>query len=66
MRVMVNGEGRDVQTNLLLSELLRTLEMDKPYVAVSVNMNCIPKLEYANLELKENDEVEILVPYQGG
>ncbi|MCB0418799.1 MAG: sulfur carrier protein ThiS [Bdellovibrionaceae bacterium] len=66
MRVNVNGEVQTVKDRVSVQELLSDLKMDKPYVAVSVNMSCIPKFQYKDFELHENDEIEILVPYQGG
>ncbi|MCB0404282.1 MAG: sulfur carrier protein ThiS [Bdellovibrionales bacterium] len=66
MRVVVNGEPREAPPHVSLLDLLRTLDMEKPYIAVCVNMSCVPKFQFESFELQENDEIEILVPYQGG
>jgi len=63
---MVNGEIKPLEEKNL-SEALRAwgYAIDLP-MAIAVNYSVIPNSSYAELELKPNDVIEILMPMQGG
>lgn len=65
MNLVVNGKRQqlDVKT---LHEALEKLGYTQSFMAVAHNMRCIPKGEYATILLNENDEIEILIPQEGG
>jgi sulfur carrier protein len=64
MKLTVNGEEREFAGETL-SDLLASLEIEQVRVAVEVNLDIIPKVEYDNTALREGDNVEI-VQFVGG
>jgi len=65
VRVSVNGQWRDVSPETRVADLLRTLGISTPRVAVEYNREILPKLRYGETVLGEGDEVEI-VQFVGG
>lgn len=65
MLLKINGveQTLDVTT---LGEVLKALDVQQKYVAIALNGACIPKVAFASTTLRERDEIEILVPMQGG
>ena len=68
MKIHVNGEAKTVHPNLNVHELLIALEMNplQSGIAVAVDREVIPKMEWQATELRENSEVEIIRAVQGG
>lgn len=65
MRLMVNGEQRDVAATRV-DALLGELEFEGTHFAIAVNYDVVPRTHWAETELAEGDTVEILTPRQGG
>ena len=65
MRVIVNLKDHDVPSGCKLSDAVALLNAKPPY-AVAVNLNFIPKTKYAEHQLHENDQIEIIAPVTGG
>ena len=67
MNVVVNGENKALLQNRILSNALVAwgYHLDMP-IAIAVNYTVIPKSSYPDVELKEHDIIEILMPMQGG
>lgn len=65
MRVMVNGEHRDVAASDIAA-LLRELDYAGDHYAVALNFDVLPKGRWAETALKNGDEIEIITPRQGG
>lgn len=68
MKIRVNGKEKAVRPNLNVHDLLSALEMDPTQsgIAVAVDREVIPKMEWHATELRENSEVEIIRAVQGG
>ncbi len=68
MKIRVNGEEKAVRPNLNVHDLLSALAMDPTQsgIAVAVDREVIPKMEWQATELRENSEVEIIRAVQGG
>ena len=68
MKIRVNGKEKTVHPNLNVHDLLSALEMDPTQsgIAVAVDREVIPKMEWQATELRENSEVEIIRAVQGG
>lgn len=65
MQIVVNGEMKSIRaTNV--DELLSELGYERESVAVASDGSFLPKGQYKMLLLKENMELEVLVPMQGG
>jgi len=64
MRIHINGELREVSQKTILG-LLESLGIDPKRVAVELNMNILPKAEYAEKTIADDDSIEI-VHFVGG
>jgi len=65
IRVSVNGESREVSAETRVADLLRTLGISTPRVAVEYNREILPKPRYGETVLREGDLLEI-VQFVGG
>ena len=65
MRVIVNQQVRELAPASKVSDLLTVLDAKPPY-AVAVNLQFVPKSQYAEYVLQDNDSVEIISPVTGG
>ena len=65
MRVMVNGEPRDIQSPDVAA-LLGELDFAGTHCAVAINYDVVPRSQWGDTALKAGDEIEIITPRQGG
>ena len=65
MVLTVNGEAREVNATRV-DALLGELGYQGAFFAVAVNQAVVRRAGWAEAELAEGDEVEILTPRQGG
>lgn len=65
MRVQLNGEPYDGPDAMTVAGLLERLEIESTRVAVELNLDILPKDEYAATTLKEGDRLEV-VHFVGG
>ena len=64
MLIHLNGETREISRTTVL-ELLESLGIDPKRVAVELNMEILPKAEYAEKTIADDDRIEI-VHFVGG
>ena len=64
MLIFVNGEAQTIDPTTLLG-YLEAIAIDPRRVAVELNMDILPKGEYAVTNLKDGDRIEI-VHFVGG
>jgi len=65
MLIRVNGKERDVAA-VTLESLLRELDYTEAMVATAVNQTFVRRDQRSATPLRTGDQVEILVPRQGG
>ncbi len=65
MKVVVNGEEKEIPEGLTVEDLLNKLNIGKERVAVELNLDIVPKSRFADVVLKNGDRVEI-VSFVGG
>lgn len=65
MRIRLNGESYEGPEAMTVAELLERLDLEQPRVAVELNLDILPKDEYAATRLKPGDQVEV-VHFVGG
>ena len=65
MRVIVNGEAREINSSRI-DALLGELEYEGTHFAIALNYDVVPKGRWAETPLKAGDEIEIITPRQGG
>jgi len=64
MQIQLNGESRNIAATTVLG-LLESLGIDPKRVAVELNMDILPKTEYAEKTIADGDKIEI-VHFVGG
>ncbi|MEN9226604.1 MAG: sulfur carrier protein ThiS [Thermostichus sp. HHBFW_bins_43] len=65
MRVLINQEPHELPEGTTLADAVLTVGANGPY-AVAVNLNFVPRTQYAQTLLQEGDHVEIITPAAGG
>jgi sulfur carrier protein len=65
MRVMINGEQREIRS-MRVDALLSELEYEGTHFAIALNFDVLPKSRWAETPLRAGDEIEIITPRQGG
>ena len=65
MRLVVNGEERQVEANTTVEALLASLGLAGALVAVERNEEVVPRAQHARTQLAEGDRVEV-VHFAGG
>ena len=65
MKLRVNGEVKEFQNTLKLSELLNSLNLKPSGIAIELNKEVVLKEKWQNVLLSEGDAVEI-VHFVGG
>jgi thiamine biosynthesis protein ThiS len=66
LRVTVNGESRTVPAGASVADLLESLGVATPRVAVERNRDIVPKAEYPATTLAEGDVFEVVELVGGG
>jgi sulfur carrier protein len=66
MILVINGEKREIKEGANILEVIDSLENKTEFFAVALNKNFIPKTQYAKVNLKENDQLEVVTPHPGG
>ena len=65
MKVIINGEEREVSPDVTVSGLLREIGTEETRVAVEVNLEVVPRQEYSRTRVREGDSIEV-VSFVGG
>lgn len=66
MKIVVNGEERDFDGPLSVADLLETLGLHAPKIAVERNLEIVPRSHYAQTALEDGDRLEIVHFIGGG
>ena len=66
MNISINKEMISLPEKTTITGLLEKLDIERKYIAVEINMAIIPKSEFDQYQLKENDRVEIIRAVGGG
>ncbi len=65
MRVMVNGDARELRDGVTVDELVHSLGLGARRVAVEINLDVVPRNEFPQRALRDGDVVEV-VQFVGG
>ena len=66
VKLLVNGEARDVPDGLTVSKLLEILGTESSLVAVEVNTEVVRRARHAEAALRDGDRVEVVTFVGGG
>ena len=66
MQITVNGENKEFPPGTSVSALLKSFDIDERYVAVELNRKIVPRVQFSEKLLMENDTLEIVTFVGGG
>jgi thiamine biosynthesis protein ThiS len=66
MRVVVNGQPRELPDRATVADLLRAMEVNLRHVAVELNLTVVPRARHAETPLVSGDRVEVVTLVGGG
>ncbi len=66
MKIVMNGNLREVEPGTTVARLLDALQMQPRYVAVERNFELVPRMRHAECILEEGDNLEIVTLVGGG
>ena len=66
MLVKINGEPKEFEKGVSLSEILSLLQIQRSVMAIAVNTKVVKKNAWADFKPTENDEIECLKFVGGG
>lgn len=67
INIRLNNQKINLAENKTLQELLVEQGLaEQQSFAIAINQNFIPRASYATQLLQDNDEVDIIIPMQGG
>jgi len=66
IRVMLNGESRELETQVTILALLDQLQIDPRTVAVEHNRAVVKRVRYGETVIDDGSEVEIVAFVGGG
>ena len=66
MKIVINGEEREFDTNITLIDVLNKLSLSKKVMAVAVNMEIVKQDSWDSCILKDGDKLELLDFVGGG
>lgn len=66
IQLSVNGQQRQLEPSANIERLLHVLELAGKKVAVERNGEIVPRSRYADTELADGDNLEIVVAVGGG
>ncbi len=65
MQIILNGKPHQVDGNISVNQLLENLAL-KGKLAVEINKNILPRSEYNNYQIQDEDRIEIINAVGGG
>ncbi len=66
LKLTLNGEPKELSASISLDKAIAQWQPTAEKFAVAVNGEFVPRGEYANLMLQDNDQIELLSAIVGG
>jgi len=66
IKVSVNGEIKEVEESLNVTQLIKALNYKTPGFAVAINTTFVSIDSYETTIIQDGDTIDILAPVQGG
>lgn len=66
MQIIVNGETKQIESELNLQELLKKLEIPTERVAIELNKTVVRKKDWTEVKVADSDKIEIIHFVGGG
>ena len=66
IEIEYNGQKRELEASTTLLQLLELSGVESRFCAVEVNLEIVPKPEYATYRIKAGDKIEVVTLVGGG
>lgn len=66
IEIEFNGQPRKLEADTTLLQLLELSGVESRFCAVEINLEILPKPEYASYQLKPGDKIEVVTLVGGG
>ncbi len=66
MKVFVNGETKEIASELSLSELLKHFSLPDERIAIELNKEVVRKKDWETIKINDADKIEIIHFVGGG
>ena len=66
MQITINGEKRQLESELSLRELLEKFDLPRERVAVELNRQVVRKKDWQNIRINDFDKIEVIHFVGGG
>lgn len=66
MTITINGEQREIPSDVTVETLLERYEVPREGSAVALNDDVVPRPQYSATVLRDGDRIEIIVAVAGG
>ena len=66
MKLAINGESREFQDGIRITDLLNEMHLPSRQVAVEVNLQLVPRSDYQIFRLSDGDQLELVTLAGGG
>ena len=66
MKIVMNGQPREIEPGTTVARLIESLNMQPRYLAVERNFELVPRTRHAQCVLEDGDELEIVTLAGGG
>lgn len=66
MQIFINGETRELESELNLLELLEKLELPTTRIAIELNKSVVRKKDWETINVSDADKIEIIHFVGGG
>jgi sulfur carrier protein len=66
MRIVINGQSREVAATTTVAQLIDELGIEFRHVAVEVNLELVPRAQHQTHQLHEGDQLEVVTLVGGG
>ena len=65
IQVLINQAPHELPANATLADAVQRVGISPPFAA-AVNLQFVPKTQYASHVLQANDQIELIAPITGG
>jgi sulfur carrier protein len=66
LKVIINGENRNIDEDITVLNLLKELGIEEKTMAAAINMEVVKKENWENTKISEGDKIEFLHFVGGG
>jgi len=66
MKILINGDRKEINNEVNLTELLKLLSLPTERIAIELNKEVVRKKDWENIKLTEGDKLEVIHFVGGG